>query len=195
MRDKTIWDRLVRKVAVVVAVMPLWKLQTVGRIPLEFLYANTGNQHEIELKIGVAYCFRKFHALMGDMVRGAWLRFVRQQNLALLGETADLNEFLFGSERNNLAVVRPVLMDIQRGRCLYCGGGITGPTAHVDHSSPGADIRPTWRITSCWPTTDAILRNATDFPLASTYRPGLNGTQPTAPNSPTNWKHEALLPN
>ena len=133
MRDKAMWGRLVRKVAAVVAVMPLWKLQTVGRIPLAFLYANTGNHHEIELKTGVAYCFRKFHALIGDMVRGAWLRFVRQQNLAVLGETTDLNEFLFGSERNNLAVVRPVLMDIQRGRCFYCGGGITGPRAHLDH--------------------------------------------------------------
>jgi hypothetical protein len=34
----------------------------------------------------------------------------------VVGETADLNEFLFGSER----VVRPVLLDIQRGQCFYC---------------------------------------------------------------------------
>jgi CRISPR/Cas system Type II protein with McrA/HNH and RuvC-like nuclease domain len=58
---------------------------------------------------------------------------VRQQNLDVLGETADLNEFLFGSERNNLAVVRPVLMDLQRGRCFYCKSAITGTFAHVDH--------------------------------------------------------------
>ena len=58
---------------------------------------------------------------------------MRQQNLEMLGETADLNEFLFGSERNSLALVRPVLMDIQRSRCFYCNGGITGATAQVDH--------------------------------------------------------------
>jgi hypothetical protein len=58
---------------------------------------------------------------------------VRQQNLHPTGETTDLNEFLFGSERNNLAPVRPVLMDLQRGRCFYCGRGITAATAQVDH--------------------------------------------------------------
>lgn len=66
-------------------------------------------------------------------MRGAWLRYVRQQNLEVLGETADLNEFLFGSERNNLAVVRPVLMDIQRGRCFYCERAVAERSAHVDH--------------------------------------------------------------
>jgi hypothetical protein len=133
MRDRAAWRRLVRKVARIIVVMPLWKLQTVGRERLDFLYANTGEGRVIELRPGVAACFRKFHALIGDLVRGAWLRYVRQQNLDVLGETADLNEFLFGSERNNLAVVRPVLMDIQRGRCFYCRGAVTRMTAHVDH--------------------------------------------------------------
>ena len=36
------WKRLVRDVAEVVRVMPLWKLQTVGRERLDFLYANKG---------------------------------------------------------------------------------------------------------------------------------------------------------
>ena len=115
----------------VVREMPLQYLQNVGGERLDFLYGEVGRV--IELRPGVVYNFRKFHALITDLVRGAWLRYVRQQNLALLGETADLNEFLFGSERNNLAAVRPVLMDIQRGRCFYCKGGITGATAHVDH--------------------------------------------------------------
>jgi hypothetical protein len=114
-------------------VMPLWRLQRIGKEQLNFLYENQGNGHGIQLRPGVAFCFRKFHALISDLVRNAWLRFVRQQNLGLLGETADLNEFLFGSERNNLALVRPVLLDIQRGRCFYCKGTIAGATAHVDH--------------------------------------------------------------
>jgi hypothetical protein len=47
--------------------------------------------------------------LISDLVRGAWLRNVRQQNLDVVGESTDLTEFLFGSERANLAVVRGVL--------------------------------------------------------------------------------------
>jgi hypothetical protein len=122
-----------RKTAAVVREMPLWRLQRVGKQELNFLYQHDGDGHTIRLQPGVAFCLRKFHSLISDLVRGAWVRFVRQQNLEVLGETADLNEFLFGSERNNLAVVRPVLLDIQRGHCFYCRGGITGATAHVDH--------------------------------------------------------------
>jgi hypothetical protein len=132
-RDRAGWHRLVRKVARVVREMPLWRLQRIGKEPFDFLYEHRGDGRAIQLRPGVAYCFRKFHALISDLVRGAWMRYVRQQNLKVLGETADLNEFLFGSERNNLAQVRPVLLDIQRGRCFYCKGGITGATAHVDH--------------------------------------------------------------
>ena len=58
---------------------------------------------------------------------------MRAQNLDLLGETADLNELLFGSGRNCLAAVRPVVLDLQQRRCFYCGRSVTAPTAHVDH--------------------------------------------------------------
>jgi hypothetical protein len=127
------WKQLLRRVATVVSVMPLWKLQTVGPERLEFLYQNTGVGPAVDLLPGVAYCLRKFHALISDLVRGAWVRYVRQQNLDLLGETADLNEFLFGSERAALAVVRPVLMDIQNGRCFYCQSPLPPSGTHVDH--------------------------------------------------------------
>jgi hypothetical protein len=112
MHDKREWNRLARKVAAVVRVMPLWKLQTVGRERLDFLYPNQGDGHTIRIGPGVAFCLRKFHALISDLVRGAWVRHVRQQDLEVLGETADLNEFLFGTDRNCLATVRPVLMDL-----------------------------------------------------------------------------------
>jgi hypothetical protein len=105
-RDKSVWKILRRDVSKVVSVMPLWKLQTVGGKCLDFLYENTGTGATIELRPGVAYCLRKFHSLISDLVRGAWLRYVRQQNIDILGETADLNHFLFGSERAVLAVVR-----------------------------------------------------------------------------------------
>ena len=133
MKNTRAWPGLVRAVADVVRVMPLWKLQTVGPERLDFLYANTGTGSSIELRPGVAFCFRKFHPLISDLVRGAWARYVRQQNLAVVGETTDLNEFLFGSERAALAAVRPVLLDIQQGRCFYCHGNLKAGATHVDH--------------------------------------------------------------
>ena len=51
----------------------------------------------------------------------------------ILGETADLNEFLFGSERASLAAVRPVLMDIQRGACFYGRSSLKPANTDVDH--------------------------------------------------------------
>ncbi len=127
------WRRLVRNVADVVQTMPLWKLQTVGRERLDALYANTGSGNTITLRPGVAFCFRKFHPLISDLVRGAWSRYVRQQNLEVLGETADLHDFLFGSERAALAAVRPVLLDVQRGKCFYCQAPLKPASTHVDH--------------------------------------------------------------
>jgi 5-methylcytosine-specific restriction endonuclease McrA len=127
------WKDIVREVGAVVRVMPLWKLQIVGGERFDFLYENLGFGGTIELRPGIAYCFRKFHGLISDLARGAWVRFVRQQNLEFLGETADLNEFLFGSERASLAVVRPVLMELQHGACFYCGSNLTAASTHVDH--------------------------------------------------------------
>ncbi len=127
------WKVLVLEVATVVRVMPLWKPQTIGRERLDFLYDNAGTGRTIQLRAGIAYCFRKFHGLISDLGRGAWVKFVRQQNLDVLGETADLNEFLFGSERANLAAVRPMLMDLQHGTCFYCRSALRPISTHVGH--------------------------------------------------------------
>jgi len=130
------WNRLVRQVARVVEKMPLWKLQTVGKERLDFLYVNVDRGRTIELRSGVAFCFRKFHALIVDLVHGAWVRYVRQQNLDILGEAADLNSFLFGSERTALSMVPPALMKIQDGQCFYCKATLTRASTHVDHFVP-----------------------------------------------------------
>jgi 5-methylcytosine-specific restriction endonuclease McrA len=133
MRDLAGWRRLVRKVERILREMPLWRLQRIGAEQLNFLYENRGDGGVVHLLPGIAYCFRRFHALISDLVQGAWVRYVRQQNLTVIGETADLHEFLFGSERNSPAIVRPVLLDLQLGRCFYCNRGIVGDTAQVDH--------------------------------------------------------------
>jgi len=130
------WKRLVSKVGEVVRVMPLWKLQTVGDERLEFLYRNTGQGNQITLLPGVAFCFRKHYGLVADMVKGAWLRYVRRFNVSALGDRADLNEFLFGSERANLADVKNILEDFQSGECFYCRRSLKDDKAHVDHFIP-----------------------------------------------------------
>jgi hypothetical protein len=135
-RDTSGWRSLVREVDQLVRVMPLWKLQTVGRAQFDFLYANRGKGTIIELRPGVAYCLRSFHGLIGDLVRGAWLRYVRRHNHEVLGTTSDLGEFLFGSERSDLGRVRDILTDVQSGLCFYCARSLPKQAVHADHFIP-----------------------------------------------------------
>ena len=130
------WKRIVSKVSEIVRVMPLWKLQTVGSEKLDFLYPNTGQASQITLKTGVAFCFRKHYGLVADMVKGAWSRYVRKFNLAVLGERTDLNEFLFGSERADLSEVGKIINEFQSGACFYCSRSLKGDISHVDHFIP-----------------------------------------------------------
>ena len=134
--DQRQWNQMVRKVTEIVRVMPLWKLQTVGSEKLNFLYANTGQGSQISLKPGIAFCFRKHYGLVADMVKGAWLRYVRRFNIEVLGDRADLNEFLFGSERANLQEVGKIINEFQSGECFYCRRSLKGDVSHVDHFVP-----------------------------------------------------------
>jgi 5-methylcytosine-specific restriction endonuclease McrA len=138
MRDKPAWERLVRKFIPTLKDQPLWRLQIVGGEVLEFLYGETDRDDAIELRPGVAYCFRQFYSLIQDVVRAAWLRDVRSLNRNLLGETTDLREFLFGAERGALAAARPVLIELQQGKCFYCRKLISSEGTEVDHFIPWA---------------------------------------------------------
>ena len=135
-RDTSAWKSLVQNVDHVIRVMPLWKLQTVGRSSFEFLYENRGKGTSIVLHPGVAYCLRQFYSLIGDLIRGAWVRYVRRHNHDLLGTTADLSEFLFGSERSERIAVRGILEEVQSGQCFYCEQPMRRQTVHVDHFIP-----------------------------------------------------------
>jgi hypothetical protein len=138
-KDKTAWGRVTRDVARTIEVMPLWKLQTIGPDKLDFLYPNHGKGNRIELTGEAVYCLRRFRYLIGDMAESAWIRFVRRLpgNYALLGEGADLREFLFGSDRTSLAIVRDLLRQVEGNRCFYCADAIRGEPA-VDHFVPWA---------------------------------------------------------
>jgi 5-methylcytosine-specific restriction endonuclease McrA len=121
----------------IIAVMPLWKLQTVGGERLDFLYPNTDRGRRIQLRGEAVYCFRRFRDLVGELAEAAWVRFVRQlaRNRELLGETTDVREFLFGVDRKAMDAFRPLLMGYQDGRCFYCDARIRA-AAEVDHFIP-----------------------------------------------------------
>jgi hypothetical protein len=139
-RDEDAWRALTSEVDRIIRVMPLWKLQRVGGEVHDFLYpqnhlAGRGRDAAIVLRPGIAFCFRTFHPLVLDLVRGAWIRFVRKLNPELLGEHAELGEFLFGAPRAVLAALRPPLLELQEEACFYCRRRIRDG-GHVDHFVP-----------------------------------------------------------
>jgi 5-methylcytosine-specific restriction endonuclease McrA len=129
------WRRLVKSVVPTLREQPLWRLQIVGPETLDFLYGRSESE-QIELRPGIAYCFRQFFAMVQDLVRAAWLRDVRRLNNEFIGATTDLRDFLFGAERAALTMAKPVLMEVQEGRCFYCSTVIRGAAAEVDHFIP-----------------------------------------------------------
>jgi hypothetical protein len=173
-RDTMVWHRLLNDVDRTVRVMPLWRLQTIGGERADFLYENRGRGDRIRLRRGVAFCLRRFHGLIGDLVRGAWLRFVRRTNQSILGSTTDLSDFLFGKERSQLGSVRPILRDLQRGECFYCRGVIGGSSGHVDHFIPAFPW--TWDTISSWSTVPATRPRATALHPSATWTAGFAGT-------------------
>jgi 5-methylcytosine-specific restriction endonuclease McrA len=133
--DSREWLRLVSKVGGVVRKMPLWKLQTVGKERLDFLYNNLDCGTTITLKAGVAYCLRAFHELLLDLIRGAWVRWIQKYNASALNNVTDLASFLFGQERADLDAYRPILMAVQGGTCMYCHKPLPRQN-QVDHFVP-----------------------------------------------------------
>ena len=134
-RDPPRWNKLVRDVAKTVAVMPLWKLQRVGNEVVDFLYPNLGKGQVIRLKSGVAYCLRNFYGILRNLIEGAWVNYIRNLNLQVLGHSTDLGAFLFGAERGVLDIYRPILVEIQKNTCFYCHQS-TRNRGEVDHFIP-----------------------------------------------------------
>ncbi len=133
--DAQAWSRLRNQVARVIRKMPLWKLQTVPGEASEFLYRQAEfHDDRIRLLPGVPAAFRNFHGLVTNLVRGAWVARVQRipGNREVLGETASLESFLFGTERADLAPWRNILRDHQSGRCFYCRSRVTG-AGDLDH--------------------------------------------------------------
>lgn len=133
------WTSAVTFAAAQIEKMPLWKLQTLGGVRGEFLYANELVGDGIMLKPGVAASLRAFYPLVLHLVRGHWLSHIRRipANNHLVGEHADLEYFLFGTQRAVLEKARPALEHLQAGCCFYCRKPMKGDW-QVDHFIPWA---------------------------------------------------------
>ena len=174
-QNRASWSELVRDVDGAVRKMPLWKLQTVGGQTLEFLYPNTGRGTSIVLYPGVAACFRAFHQLISQLIRGTWVAYLRRQNSSLLGGTAELNAFLFGGERTSLEAYRPLLSELQSGVC-FDRQRTLGTSLAVDHFIPWsrypADLGHNFVLT----TPPATAARPTICPPKTISRPGYTAT-------------------
>lgn len=133
------WGAAVRFAEGQIERMPLWRLQTLGGVTVEFLYANKLVDGGIVLKPGVAATLRAFYPIVLHLVRGHWISHIRRipANNYLVGEHADLEYFLFGAERASLEWARPLLEDLQHGKCFYCQKSVRGDW-QVDHFIPWA---------------------------------------------------------
>lgn len=149
------WERLVRRVEWTLILMPLPRLQTVGRESDPILYRihwdlgvdkrkgdvlryqQTGTgpfDNRILLLPGAGETLVRLNGLLRPLVHRAWASMVARLNAL---DESRLEDFLFGADRKLLAAVRPDLVDLQGGRCFYCGARLVSQ-AEVDHFIPFA---------------------------------------------------------
>lgn len=132
------WQKLRARVATVIIRMPLWRLQTIGNQTNEFLYRRSDYENRsILLLPGVPDAFRAFHPLLTSMIRGGWIEQLHKikRNSDLLGPVAELETFLFGTDRRSLESYRELLKNHQAGECFYCGKKVAG-AGDLDHFVP-----------------------------------------------------------
>jgi hypothetical protein len=135
--DERNWKALKSKVGRVIRDMPLWKLQVVAKEEIEFLYRRDQYTHGvIRLLPDAVECFRDMYVIVTNFIRGAWATRIQTfgPNHAILGEAADLPQFLFGSDRNSVEKYKKILRDYQQSRCFYCGR--IARSGDLDHFVP-----------------------------------------------------------
>lgn len=133
------WSRAIAEVSVIIVNMPLWKLQTLRRQKVIFLYKEVLIDDGIELLEGVAYCFRQFNGFILSLARSAWVSHVRSNplNRSIVGDNNDLEAFMFGVDRGGIAAIRGLLTELQKKTCFYCQKEIR-ETGAIDHFIPWA---------------------------------------------------------
>lgn len=136
-RNSAEWGHLRASVSSVIRKMPLWKLQSVAGEQLEFLYRR--DQYKsgtIRLLPDAVQAFRDMYVIVSNFVKGAWISRIQRigYNRGILGETAGLPEFMFGTERESLEKYRQILQDYQNSHCFYCNGSVR--KGDLDHFVP-----------------------------------------------------------
>ncbi|MBU3694015.1 MAG: HNH endonuclease [Rhodocyclaceae bacterium] len=125
---------LIGEVARTVAAQPARYLQNLAGQADRFLYEPVVGG--LCLLPGVAYCLRRFQPLVQQLARNGWVRQIKaiSQNARLLGETDDLEAFLFDTPRQALDQIGAELRKLCKSQCFYCGGRVH--EADVDHFVP-----------------------------------------------------------
>jgi hypothetical protein len=126
----------------------IYRLQSVGASASgrsdRFLYEHPATApacakfDTLTLKPGAAACMRRLRGVITAMVQARWAQWLRENN-ASLGPDRDLERFLFGAERANVAVYAERFYELQDGRCFYSGDRLRSPAVgEVDHFIPWA---------------------------------------------------------
>ena len=131
------WRRTLASIASVIRNMPVRYLQNVAGARVPFLYDYPLRNGRLVLKRGVVFNLRRFHGLVQQLARSAWVQHVRgnPRNAPAIGRLDDLEAFMFGSARADLSGVAPCLREIQSHCCFYCGERLQLSSA-VDHFVP-----------------------------------------------------------
>lgn len=131
------WPSTLRNIERVVRDMPIRYLQNLAGSPLVFLYDPVVHNGILTLLPGVAFHLRRFQGFVQQLARAGWVTHVRKngQNAPLVGQAADLENFIFGNSRANLSRVGEALRPIQNNQCFYCAESLKSATA-VDHFIP-----------------------------------------------------------
>lgn len=137
-RGSGLWAPAIRETVTLLEKMPLWRLQTLRREQVDFLYGR-GSGSNVRLMPGVAFNLRRFQGLIQQLARNGWISHIRSnpRNAAIIRQCSDLEQFLFGANRVSLATARKVLREIQADACFYCGKKIR-TDGEVDHFIPWA---------------------------------------------------------
>ncbi|MBW9336807.1 HNH endonuclease [Herbaspirillum sp. RU 5E] len=130
------WVKALRKTVALLKAMPLWRLQILRREKVSFLY-EPASETAIRLLPGVMFNLRRFHGLLHQLTRHAWIQLLHANplNAPVLGTGSDLEQLLFGVDRANLSAARPILNTIQKGQCFYCHQSLQ-ENGEVDHFIP-----------------------------------------------------------
>lgn len=128
------FEKLVSKVATTVSAQPLNYLQNFGGTTTAFLYER---QHGlVRLLPCVPFYLRRFYPLVQHLARSHWIEHIKRnhRNRSILGDTGDLESFLFETPKKTLDKVSKALLKLDGAKCFYCEERLT--TAHVDHFIP-----------------------------------------------------------